>query len=62
MDVVEGIEIGGGVERIGLFLEILSPRLASLPGISLNFFSLPLSSSPLFPPPSPPPLPPPLPN
>ena len=40
MDVMEGIEIGGGgVERTGLFPGILSPGPASLPGISPNFFS-----------------------
>ena len=57
MDVVEGIEIGGGVERIKLFPKILSPRSTSLSGISLNFFSPPSSSSlvSLPPPPLPPP-------
>ncbi|KAJ9675212.1 hypothetical protein PVL29_024240 [Vitis rotundifolia] len=39
VDVVEGIEIGGGVERSGFFPGILSPGPSSLPAISPNFFS-----------------------
>ena len=39
VDVVEGIEIGGGVERSGWFPGILSPGPSSLPAISPNFFS-----------------------
>ncbi|GLT32174.1 hypothetical protein SLA2020_068600 [Shorea laevis] len=44
--VVEGIEIGHGVERTTLFPGILSPGPTSLPPISPNFFWPALSTDP----------------